>query len=278
MQQIEMADYVNERPRREQKRRGDTTQTERRLCHLLFLGFGVLFIIQAILNISLRLTLYSSKDSTYSNCNATDFRDQNQVKEEENYCEKKKSGEYNRSQDRINALTRDNSRLENRITELTNKIKNLEEERVRLKLRELSGCSSSQQCPAGWRLINCRCYFLSTEKKTWMDSRIYCLSKDADLVVINSEEEQKSLYRLNGNVPAYWIGLHVPTGSTRWKWVDGSALTKSSWMPGQPNRNPMKVEDCVTMYLFYPELANWHDIPCSTKQRWLCEKDQCSCL
>ncbi|XP_074486692.1 C-type lectin domain family 10 member A-like [Sebastes fasciatus] len=276
MQQIEMADYVNERPRREQKRRGDTTQTERRHCHLLFLGFGVLFIIQAILNISLRLTLYSSKDSTYSNCNTTDLSDQNQVKEEENDCERKKPGEYNRCQDRINALTRDNSRLENRITDLTNMINNLGEERDRLQLRELSGCGSSQQCPASWTLINSRCYFVSTEEKTWMDSRKYCQSKDADLVVINSEEEQKSLYRLNGNDGlAYWIGLYDPTGSTGstgWKWVDGSALTKSFWMSGQPDRNPMKVEDCVNIYNVDPELANWYDIACSSKRRWLCEK------
>ncbi|XP_037620620.1 CD209 antigen-like protein C [Sebastes umbrosus] len=281
MQQIEMADYVNERPRREQKRRGDTTQTGRRLCHLLFLGFGVLFIIQAILNISLRLTLYSSKESTQSNSNATDFCNQNQMKEEENYCERKKPGEHNRCQERINALTRDKNLLENRNTELTNMIKNVEEERDRLKseLKELRGCSSSQQCPAGWTLINCRCYFVSTEVKTWKDSREYCQSKDADLVVINSEEEQKSLYRLKGKSGCtHWIGLYVPTGSTGWKWVDGSALTKSFWTPGQSSRHPVIIEDCVTMCFSYPELANWHDYPCSSKQRWLCEKAPRPCL
>lgn len=55
---------------------------------------------------------------------------------------------------------------------------------------DLGGCVSPDQCPAGWMEINSRCYFLSTESKTWEDSRKYCQSKDADLVVINSEQEQ----------------------------------------------------------------------------------------
>lgn len=57
-------------------------------------------------------------------------------------------------------------------------------------LPELSGCESSQQCPAEWREINSRCYFLSSESKTWEESRSYCQSRGADLVVINSEQEQ----------------------------------------------------------------------------------------
>lgn len=126
---------------------------------------------------------------------------------------------------------------------------------------ELSSCVSSQQCPPDWRDINSRCYFLSTEQKTWEDSRKYCQSKGADLVVINSEEEQvqftklcpglqyvctlvaekmfwsqsyifcdlnqqRALYRMDGNQDLlFWIGLHDTTGT--FKWVDGSALTKT---------------------------------------------------
>ncbi|XP_070776325.1 asialoglycoprotein receptor 1-like [Enoplosus armatus] len=111
-------------------------------------------------------------------------------------------------------------------------IKVVEEERDRLKMKlsgekksEMSGCASSQQCPAGWREINSRCYFLSTEQKTWEDSRKYCQRKDADLVVIDSEQEQRALYRLDGNIElVFWIGLHDTAGT--FKWVDGSALTR----------------------------------------------------
>uniref|UniRef100_A0A4W6CFV2 C-type lectin domain-containing protein n=1 Tax=Lates calcarifer TaxID=8187 RepID=A0A4W6CFV2_LATCA len=52
------------------------------------------------------------------------------------------------------------------------------------------GSVTSQQCPTDWKNIRSRCYFLSSESKTWEESRRYCLSKGADLVVINTEQEQ----------------------------------------------------------------------------------------
>ncbi|KAL7403597.1 hypothetical protein ABVT39_002746 [Epinephelus coioides] len=138
-----------------------------------------------------------------------------------------------------------------------------------------SGCVSSQQCPADWSEINSRCYFLSTEEKTWEESRKYCRSKDADLVVINSEQEQGALYRLDGNADLlFWIGLKDTAGTNRWKWVDGSVLTEPFWQSGQPDHGgPNNVEDCVEMYHRNPVQANWNDAPCGAQRRWLCERD-----
>uniref|UniRef100_A0A668AQ37 C-type lectin domain-containing protein n=1 Tax=Myripristis murdjan TaxID=586833 RepID=A0A668AQ37_9TELE len=47
-----------------------------------------------------------------------------------------------------------------------------------------------QRCPENWMEINSRCYFLSRESKSWKESREDCQSKDADLVIISSEQEQ----------------------------------------------------------------------------------------
>ena len=117
---------------------------------------------------------------------------------------------------------------------------------------EPTGCVSALQCPENWRKVNSRCYFLSTEEKTWEDSRRDCQSRGADLVVIDSEQEQvkdsqsvfgsdlwtildvevmfydqqRALYQLDGtNYLVFWIGLSDTTGTNQWTWVDGSALT-----------------------------------------------------
>ncbi|XP_026215278.1 CD209 antigen-like protein C [Anabas testudineus] len=266
MQRTKKPDYVNELPRDGQTGHTDTPQRERKLIQLLVYSFGVLCIVQAILNVSLRLFFHSKMEVTQSDCNTTHYSDKNQMDT---------SGNYDGLMQRILALTRDRKLLENRNTELINMIKMGEEEREKLKMQlsELNGCEASQQCPTGWRMINSRCYFLSSESKTWEESRRYCQSRGADLVVINSEQEQKALYhQYEEAVLLFWIGLRDIEGT--FKWVDGSALTKSFWQTGQPNPNDN--EDCVEMYHFYSELANWNDTPCGKQQRWLCEKDLCT--
>nr|XP_020515385.1 asialoglycoprotein receptor 1-like [Labrus bergylta]XP_029138519.1 asialoglycoprotein receptor 1-like [Labrus bergylta] len=261
MQQMEI-DYINERPRAHQKHSVDVNQTERRLCRLLLLSFAVLCIIQASLNISLRLTVNSNRES--HDCNTTQTKSYDQ---------------FNRLQERFNALTRDKNLLENRNNELNNLIKEMQEEQDRLKiqLREMGGCPSYSQCPAGWRQIGSRCYLLSSDSKTWEDSRKYCQSKAADLVVINSEQEQRDLYQLDGDVDLlFWIGLYDTAGTFRW--VDGSMLSKPFWQSGQPDRGgPNNREDCVEMNHNNPVLANWNDARCGDKRRWLCEKSPSTC-
>ncbi|CAK6953335.1 asialoglycoprotein receptor 1-like isoform X2 [Scomber scombrus] len=270
MQEIEMADYVNQQPRNGQELSGDTNQSaERRLCRLLLLSFGLLCIIQATLNISLRLTLHSSNESTLAECNTTQL-----VQKVQTSCDT----HCNELQERFNALTRDRDQLQNRISQLNNDLKDVTEERDRLRIQmrvlQLRTVSVLQDGERSTPDV----YFLSSESKTWEDSRKYCQSESADLVVINSEQEQKALYRLDGDVDLlFWIGLYDTAGT--FKWVDGSALTKPTtfWQVGQPDRGgPNNREDCVEMYHFNPVLASWNDAPCGHKRRWLCERDPCT--
>ncbi|KAK5865876.1 hypothetical protein PBY51_020113 [Eleginops maclovinus] len=133
MQQIELADYDNERPRREQKRSGDAYLRDRKLFRLIFLIFGVLCMVQAILNVSLRLTLH--RRSSPVEFNATGVIDQKKEDQGEKDCEGKTSHHYNLLQERFNALTRDHNLCENRNTELNNRIMNIEDENNRLKIQ-----------------------------------------------------------------------------------------------------------------------------------------------
>uniref|UniRef100_A0A4W5LZQ6 C-type lectin domain-containing protein n=1 Tax=Hucho hucho TaxID=62062 RepID=A0A4W5LZQ6_9TELE len=122
-------------------------------------------------------------------------------------------------------------------------------------------------CPEGWRRFGCSCYYLSTEKKCWEESRQDCLERGADLVIINSEEEQDFLNNLNKD---FWIGLNDSVTEGTWKWVDGTPLnTTSYWGSGQPNGGD---ENCVLFSHSSSDQETWHDYPCSDVKSWICEK------
>ncbi|KAJ0022149.1 hypothetical protein NQD34_009638, partial [Periophthalmus magnuspinnatus] len=65
-------------------------------------------------------------------------------------------------------------------------------------------------------------YYASEMKRTWEESRSYCQEHGADLIVINSKEEQEFVKIFPGRL---WIGLSDRETEGVWKWVDGSPLT-----------------------------------------------------
>ncbi|XP_071264057.1 CD209 antigen-like protein E isoform X2 [Salvelinus alpinus] len=132
---------------------------------------------------------------------------------------------------------------------------------------------SMLRCPKGWRMLGSSCYFLSIDMKTWQESRLDCFERGADLVIINSEEEKKLLYQLDGDADLLvWIGLTDSVNEGAWKWVDGTPLTTSYWKSGQPERGDTNNKDCVEVYHRDSVLANWNDAPCNRMLHWICEK------
>ncbi|KAI3356038.1 hypothetical protein L3Q82_017306, partial [Scortum barcoo] len=81
-------------------------------------------------------------------------------------------------------------------------------------------------CPAGWRMLSCTCYFFSTMSASWEESRRDCRDKGADLVVIESYEEQELLSNIIKT--ATWIGLNDREKEGVWKWIDETRLTQAS--------------------------------------------------
>ncbi|XP_067333131.1 CD209 antigen-like protein A isoform X2 [Channa argus] len=120
--------------------------------------------------------------------------------------------------------TSENYNLQNRFNNLSiinNQSKNL--------IQQLQDQIAGKLCPEGWMRFGCSCYFMSTEKKSWYQSRSFCLSRGSDLVIINSKEEQKIVSELSKNAES-WIGLWTEQpdsgGKYQGKWVDGSTLTQ----------------------------------------------------
>ncbi|XP_070971762.1 fibronectin-like [Oncorhynchus clarkii lewisi] len=125
-------------------------------------------------------------------------------------------------------------------------------------------------CPEGWRRFGCSCYYLSTEKKSWEESRQDCLEREADLVIINSEEEQTFI---NGfkSVKYAWIGLTDSVTEGTWKWVDGTPLTTPRyWWSGEPGGGTY--QNCGEIYYISSGQGVWRDLGCSFSQEWICEK------
>nr|XP_024658707.1 CD209 antigen-like protein A [Maylandia zebra] len=190
----------------------DTSTRKRKLCRLVALSFALLCILQATLNISLRLAFYSSDTTTTPDCEAI--------------------------------------------------MKNLTKEED-IKMNELA-----RYIQRGWIYFKHSLYYVSSTENTWKDSREDCLQRGADLVIINSREEQNFIREFKNRT---WIGLTDTEKEQTWKWVDGTTPTISFWDTGEPNSLVVD-EDCGEIY-FYERENSWNDAPCDTKKVWICEKN-----
>ncbi|XP_051515839.1 CD209 antigen-like protein E [Myxocyprinus asiaticus] len=116
----------------------------------------------------------------------------------------------------------------------------------------------------GWICYQSNFYYISSEKKSWSESRRYCIQKGADLLIINHKNEQDFLYKFSGE-DKVWIGLTYTEKEGTWKWVNGSTLTSGFWKSGQPDGQ--RQENCALTVS-----SGWHDYPCSYVYKWICEK------
>ncbi|KAL7855598.1 hypothetical protein AOLI_G00192020 [Acnodon oligacanthus] len=111
--------------------------------------------------------------------------------------------------DTNNRLTLDRNKLQTSYDVLTK-----EREELQRQITE-------KPCPAGWTKFMSSCYYMSFFGKTWEQSRQDCRMNGADLVIINSREEQQFVSGLGRTL---WIGLTDQAIEGHWKWVDDTSL------------------------------------------------------
>uniref|UniRef100_A0A8C5FY32 C-type lectin domain family 4 member M-like n=2 Tax=Gouania willdenowi TaxID=441366 RepID=A0A8C5FY32_GOUWI len=78
-----------------------------------------------------------------------------------------------------------------------------------------SSQQDNHQCPQAWLRFGYSCYFVSSERKNWDDSRRHCRQEEADLVIINSRAEQAFL---SGLTASAWVGMTDRDQEGTWLW------------------------------------------------------------
>ncbi|RVE67080.1 hypothetical protein OJAV_G00113640 [Oryzias javanicus] len=174
--------------------------------------------------------------------------------------------ENQKVQTQLSDMTLKNSRLEDEIKQLKDENEVINKTLLD-EIKQLKDKIEGQRCPETWMRFGHNCYYKSTEDKNWINSRRFCQYVGADLLVINSKEEQDFVSKLNPNAES-WIGLYGEhrSSKTEWKWVDGSLRTEAFWendFTDQP-------------YEYYAVSLNaegkWTNLYQTKNRNWICEK------
>ncbi|XP_068616569.1 CD209 antigen-like protein C [Brachionichthys hirsutus] len=129
-------------------------------------------------------------------------------------------------------------------------------------------------CLDDWVPFQSKCYQFfdsqySSNWKTWRESQKQCREANANLVKIESQEEQEFISNhtkyYNDEMHGYWIGLKEKPNPGLW--VDGSNVTLTYWR----TESSRSRRSCVLTLSRADPLANWATEYCTMKNRWICE-------
>ncbi|XP_056435001.1 C-type lectin domain family 12 member B-like [Gadus chalcogrammus] len=116
--------------------------------------------------------------------------------------------------------------MDRKMEQLHKRLKNVTEQRDSLLCK--------QDCPGGWDKFGCKCYQVTSEWGSWSKCRELCVSKGADLVVVDSKEMD---FISRYTTEYFWIGATDEASEGMWRWVDGTVLSAASpsWSGGKPD-------------------------------------------
>ncbi|CAH1785028.1 unnamed protein product [Owenia fusiformis] len=140
-------------------------------------------------------------------------------------------------------------------------------------------------CPYGF-IYNANqrtCYSLNTNNQgvTWFEALSFCMSMHANLVAIESEQEQLyilgMLRHFEHGDSTVWTGGNTLSKHGNWFWAGGlhapqKRFTYTRWAPGEPSNhdNHNNWEKCV--YLESKKEHKWNDDSCYRKLYFICER------
>ncbi|XP_052815045.1 perlucin-like [Mya arenaria] len=135
-------------------------------------------------------------------------------------------------------------------------------------------------CTDGWTSHGSSCYKFATDIETWSSARLFCKWHSSDLIVIETESEQRWFHKqaLTFNHTdvdeGFWLGGTNWEQDAHWIWEStGAELTYQTWGAQQPN-NQNGTEHCLSAVKYFDYV--WNDAPCDRKIQYVCEKSSTS--
>ncbi|XP_073451678.1 C-type lectin domain family 2 member B-like [Aquarana catesbeiana] len=86
-------------------------------------------------------------------------------------------------------------------------------------------------CEDDWIWYRKKCYYFSKKYDEWQNSQDFCVSHNASLALIDSQEELEFLQRFKGSSD-HWIGLKREDNGGLWMWTNGSVFNDTFHIDG----------------------------------------------
>ena len=141
----------------------------------------------------------------------------------------------------------------------------------------MSRCNKSEcveTCKQNWEENGSRCYFWSTEQKSWWEAEDFCKEEGGHLASVTSNATNDYIMseRSNRSIPFLWIGGTDQEKEGDWKWTDGcSSFNFTFWQQDQPD--DLNSQDCLR---YHREDLRWFDYWCGNEAKFLCSQHLCS--
>ncbi|XP_067334012.1 CD209 antigen-like protein E isoform X1 [Channa argus] len=178
------------------------------------------------------------------------------------------SNSYNQSQNEVKQLQDQITDSEVKYRQLLSQYETLNKTHKQIQDEVKQLLEKNVKCPEGWKRFGWSCYFKSTQRKHWYQSRENCQSRGSDLVIINSKEEHEFIIGLSMNEES-WIGLRIKQKDWEptWEWVDGSPLTEMFWPTGWSQYlTGWKFGACCD------QQGKWTQSEYDYDKKWICKK------
>ncbi|XP_069106625.1 perlucin-like [Argopecten irradians] len=135
-------------------------------------------------------------------------------------------------------------------------------------------------CPEGFERHGYRCYKVFTDHVKWVDAKQYCQIYGADLLEIDSAQEEfiveGMIKRLHGTVhgeEVFWTDGTDLLMEGEWRWAGQGGESRliqgyTHWADGQPS-NDNGNENCLAIRAQFK--YEWNDDKCSRLKAFICE-------